>query len=95
MCIGTIDTGTENNELWDLSAQEAGLTQTDGLFSGWKGPYLNSAPIDPWGNNYFFDTDYDIGSSTPVWVAVIGSFGPNGVGQNVFDSDDIIRILVE
>ena len=27
----------------------------------WAGPYLKAdIPLDPWGNPYFFDTDYDL-----------------------------------
>ena len=89
----TIDTGTGGNEVWDLGAAAAGLTSTDSLFPHWDGEYMRVMPTDPWGNNYFFDPDYDIGSSSTQWAAVVGSFGPNGSGQNVFDSDNIIQIL--
>lgn len=92
--VDQVDTGGGGNEVWDLSSQAAGLNQTDGLYSNWKGPYIKSIPRDPWGNPYFFDTDYNIGTSSSIWTAVIGSFGPNGVGQNVYDSDNVIRILV-
>lgn len=93
--IGTIATGTSGNEVWDLSSPQAGLYQTDGLYPNWKGPYIYAIPKDPWDNPYFFDTDYNVATSGPaVWTAVIGSFGPNGVGRNVYDSDNIIEILV-
>lgn len=92
--IDQIDSGGSGNEVWDLSSAPAGLAQTDGLYSNWSGPYIKSIPLDPWGNPYFFDTDYDIGTSSNVWTAVIGSFGPNGSGQNVYDSDNVIIILV-
>jgi len=93
--IEDIEGGASGNEIWDLNADEAGLVTTDGLFFNWQGPYISVIVPDPWGNNYFFDTDYDIdpGGGT-TWTAVIGSFGPNGVGQNVYDSDDIIEIIV-
>ena len=78
---------TANMEVWDLSAANAGLVATNGAFPGWNGPYIASVPKDPWGNNYFFDPDYTIGG---VVYAVIGSFGPNGVGPNQYDSDDVI-----
>jgi general secretion pathway protein G len=81
---------TANSELWNLTAPEAGLIATNGGFSGWQGPYLPSIPKDPWGNDYFFDPDYHINGKI---VPVIGSFGPNGVGQNLYDSDDVIIIL--
>ena len=88
------DTG--NNELCDdgcastLSSGFGGITQTDGNFPGWNGPYMNSIPLDPWGNEYFLDTDYNTGSGTE---AVIGSYGPNGSGLNLYDSDDIFLII--
>ena len=76
-----------NMEVWDLSAANAGLVATNGAFPGWSGPYIASVPKDPWGSNYFFDPDYRIGG---VFYAVIGSFGPNKVGRNRYDSDDLI-----
>jgi general secretion pathway protein G len=86
----TVFGGGTPNEVWDLSTPAAGLLATDGSFPNWKGPYLPSIPKDPWGNNYFFDSDYQSGGRTRV---VIGSFGPNGVGPNVYDSDDVIKII--
>ena len=60
----------------------------------WKGPYIK-APIDSWGNAYFFDPDYEpfgIGGCTlpaqPVIAAII-SYGPDGIGPNVYNCDDI------
>jgi hypothetical protein len=47
-------------------------------------------PEDPWGNDYFLDTDYEING---VDYIVLGSFGPNGVGQNLYDDDDVIKII--
>jgi len=89
------------NEVWDLSSSESGLTQTDGLYSNWHGPYILEVQQDPWGNNYFFDTDYSInadyepcdGGTGCFDAVVVGSFGPNGTGQNVYDSDDVIKVL--
>ncbi|UCG64633.1 MAG: prepilin-type N-terminal cleavage/methylation domain-containing protein [Deltaproteobacteria bacterium] len=74
-------------EVGDLNANAAGLTATDGSYPGWNGPYIQSVPLDPWGKNYFFDNDYDINGTDYV---VIGSFGPNTVGPNQYDSDDVI-----
>lgn len=92
--IEDVESGASGNEIWDLSAGSAGLVVTDGSFSNWKGPYISSISPDPWENNYFFDTDYDIddGGGT-TWGAVVGSFGPNGNGQNVYDSDNIYEAL--
>jgi len=83
-------TSSGSNEIWDLAEDRAGLVATDGDFPGWNGPYMASIPLDPWGNRYFYDSDYRIGGVNRV---VIGSFGPNGVGQNVYDSDDIYKVL--
>ena len=88
---GPSDVGvTADQEVWDLSASSAGLVSTNGQFPGWNGPYLQGIPTDPWGNNYFFDPDYRIDGTNYV---AIGSFGPNGSGPNVYDSDNIIFIL--
>jgi general secretion pathway protein G len=78
------------NEVWDLNSPSAGLVATDGGYPGWKGPYLANVPRDPWGNNYFFDNDYKINEQ---YVVAIGSFGPNGVGPNNYDADNIIVII--
>jgi len=79
-----------DSEVWDLRGAAAGLLATDGSFPSWDGPYIASIPKDPWGNNYFFDPDYTMNGET---VPVIGSFGPNGEGPNVYDSDDVILVL--
>jgi prepilin-type N-terminal cleavage/methylation domain-containing protein len=85
----------------DLNEPEVGLAATDGLFPGWKGPYVASVQIDPWGNTYFLDTDYEVftddtpcaGRGGCVPVAAIGSFGPDGIGTDLYNADDIIKIL--
>ena len=93
--VDDIESGMSGNEIWDLNAAAAGLVATDGAYINWNGPYISSVPVDPWGNNYFFDTDYDVDPSAgETWAAVVGSFGPNGDGQNVYDSDNIYQILV-
>ena len=81
---------TANLEVWDLNAANAGLVATNGAFPKWNGPYLDSVPQDPWGNNYFFDPDYRVDGQNEV---VLGSFGPNGVGRNQYDSDDVLLVL--
>jgi general secretion pathway protein G len=88
-----VNEGALNNEIWDLNSNEAGLVGTDGSFPGWSGPYARTIPNDPWGNPYFFDSDYDMGGGT--WATVIGSFGPNGIGQNNYDEDNVYIILAE
>ena len=65
------------------------LTSNETAFN-WNGPYIKSIRKDPWGSDYFFDSDYLINGQD---YAVIGSFGPNKVGPNQYDSDDVIIIL--
>ena len=92
--IGNIQSGISGNEMWNLNVPEAGLAATDGAFVRWRGPYMTTIPLDSWGNHYFFDPDYDIDPGAgETWAAVVGSFGPNGTGQNVYDSDNIYEIL--
>jgi len=71
----------------------AGLAQDDGVtpYGYWGGPYMGNIPEDPWGNEYFFDTDYN--HTEYGQVAVVGSYGPNGVGNNQYDSDDILKVI--
>ncbi len=87
--VGKTNTAA-NNEIWDLSDEIAGLVDTDGNFPNWKGPYMKSVPKDPWGMNYFLDTDYYVNGKLE---AALGSFGPNKCCQNVYDSDDVILVL--
>jgi type IV pilus assembly protein PilA len=86
-----VPSGTHGNEIWDLSDPNAGLTANGGgFFPDWQGPYLTSTFQDPWGRNYFFDSDYNLDGRT---VAAVGSFGPNGCCPNTYDDDDIILII--
>ena len=87
--IGNVNT-VGANEVWDLSSGSAGLVATDGNFPNWQGPYMRVMPTDPWGSNYFFDTDYMVGGQNKV---AVGSFGPNKVGPNVYDSDNVLLYL--
>lgn len=96
---GVIEEGAGSNEICDdgcgygLSDNQAGLAGTDDLYSGWKGPYAETISlVDPWGNEYFFDTDYTLNGNP---VAAIGSYGPNGEGNNLYDSDDILYLLAQ
>ena len=96
-----------DRETWDLTTSDAGLIAVDSnKFSNWCGPYVKEIPLDPWGNKYFFDPDYDTaysggGLSCSHYTAptalgneiVVGSFGPNGVGSNQYDDDDIYVIV--
>ena len=91
-----VESGAGSNEIWNLGHLDVGiLGDNDNAFPGWSGPYLDKIPKDPWGNDYFMDTDYDIDPTAgETWAVVIGSFGPNGQGQNLYDDDDVIRVLV-
>lgn len=77
-------------EVWDLSLPEAGMLSTDTRFSNWQGPYINQLPTDPWGSQFFFDPDYRVGTANRI---VVGSFGPNKQGRNLYDRDDIYVIV--
>ena len=80
-----------NPEVWDLSADTAGLVSNDsGTFTRWNGPYIDAVTKDPWDSNYFFDPDYRIDGQD---YAVVGSFGPNKVGPNVYEADNVYLIM--
>ncbi|NQT92123.1 MAG: type II secretion system protein GspG, partial [Lentisphaerae bacterium] len=80
-----------NAETWDLESSVGGLIVSNAaLFPNWQGPYLPDVPLDPWGSKYFFDPDYRVAG---VFRSVVGSFGPNGQGKNVYDSDNIYVIM--
>ena len=87
---GDARNGTGDGEMWNLGANAAGLVGTDGSHSEWMGPYIREVPRDAWGNAYFFDPDYYVDGE---WRVVVGSFGPNGRGRNVYDSDNIYVLL--
>lgn len=87
-----------------LTSARAGLLLTDGIHTNWQGPYINSIRKDPWGSEYFFDPNYYVkindhnlpcnlpqGWSQPTCesITVIGSYGPNKLGNNKYDKDDI------
>ncbi|MGE5254324.1 MAG: type II secretion system protein GspG [Planctomycetaceae bacterium] len=79
------------NEITDLNQRSAGLCFRDARFPNWNGPYYPCPiPKDPWGNNYIFDSDYFIDGSSRVAVA---SGGPNQSGTNVYDEDNVVKIL--
>jgi type II secretory pathway pseudopilin PulG len=87
---GAVRTTGGSVEIWNVSPASVGLMDTDGSYNNWLGPYYDGNLEDPWGNDYFFDPDYLIDGIDRV---VIGSFGPNGVGPNTYDSDDIYVLL--
>jgi prepilin-type N-terminal cleavage/methylation domain-containing protein len=77
-----------------LSDSSSGLLANDGSFLHWQGPYMVNIPLDPWGHEYFFDTNYSInagsepcacGSNAGLGcrnMVVVGSYGPDGLGAN-------------
>lgn len=86
--------GSADNEIEDLSIDPS------------LAPYFPvDTTLDPWGNGYFFDSDYHVDENTQEpWgstscgtgcmkVAAIGSYGPDGVGNNQYNEDDIIKII--
>jgi len=100
--------GQNNNEICDdgcafsLTDCETGLVCDDPItpYFNWDGPYIKQEHLtDPWGNEYFFDTDYNINVGTPQeeCVVVVGSYGPDGRENNGyntgFSADDIIFII--
>ncbi len=101
-----VEAGATNNEIcgdgctYSLGDDEVGLLNDDSSnpYDNWDGPYITTI-LDPWGNEYFFDTDYDYNQHAGLpgskWVVVVGSYGPNGVGLNQYDSDDIIYVVAE
>lgn len=91
-----------------LSDPESGLITTDGGFSNWSGPYMKRLPTDPWGREYFLDTDYIIdiddnpsgcGGGGNSDAVVVGSYGPDeqgvpsGGAPGSYGCDDIIKII--
>ncbi|MEA3449707.1 MAG: prepilin-type N-terminal cleavage/methylation domain-containing protein [Patescibacteria group bacterium] len=102
------DVNSEDCGARTLSAGISGLLATNGNYGNWQGPYVNSMPIDPWGNEYFFDTDYSLdinnepcgcGAGGCVDAVVLGSYGQDMAGKPVstatgaYGCDDIIRII--
>lgn len=42
-----------------LNSDDAGLvSNTTNWYPNWTGPYIEKAPLDPWGINYYHDSDY-------------------------------------
>lgn len=81
------------NEIWTFVGSGLDKNTVDGIYDGWKGPYYEGSYTDPWGNPYFFDSDYAYGGRNDR--IVVGSFGPNGIGRNVYDKDNILVFLDE
>ena len=81
-----------------LNVCSAGISCTDGNFPGWGGPYMSAVPKDPWGNDYYFDGDYQCNGqpgcesyTVGTWTMAIDSFGPNGVEE--YGGDDVALVI--
>ena len=81
-----------------LKDEVAGITSNDTSppYEGYRGPYMEFIPNDPWGHEYFFDLEYKIDSndnpcegSSCDDAAVVGSMGSDGN----LSLDDIIFII--
>jgi prepilin-type N-terminal cleavage/methylation domain-containing protein len=80
----------------------AGIIENDGTtpYSNWGGPYMSNIALDPWGHQYFFDTNYNVSpdnvacgcDSNPILscrnVVAVGSYGPDGLGATKVTTDD-------
>ena len=78
----------------------AGIIANDTVtpFNNWAGSYMVVIASDPWGHQYFFDTNYSInagglpcacGSDANVHchnVVAVGSYGPDGLGAGALVS---------
>ncbi|NCS32669.1 prepilin-type N-terminal cleavage/methylation domain-containing protein [bacterium] len=98
----TVRTCTFNSEML-LNNPYMGLLSdpTGSFYPGWGGPYLESIPLDPWGNQYIYDPDYTCHLTTSGCeglpdnkvVRGVHSGGPNGSGINAYDVDDIVTVI--
>lgn len=99
-------TSPPNGNEVDLSTDAAGLLANGSSWAGWNGPYISSV-IDPWGNPYYLDEDYQCLTGTEGCKgvndsgndsSVIVSCGPNGVisnGSCAYDTDNIVYRLCD
>ncbi len=100
-----IDTGfypTQYTEdAWiELDLALAGITsRNEGQYPGWKGPYIEEIPSDPWGKKYYFYEAYPCSSGAQgcemvgsVVTKAVVSLGLDGMGRN---SDDLVRVISE
>lgn len=106
-CPVSVVATSGSNEVSFASAQAGIISQPTAGGSGsciwtaaevvrWRGPYMPNA-VDPWGNPYWFDSDYyprqDCGDPSAAAIVVVESHGPNGTGGaqsgGSYDCDDI------
>lgn len=74
------------NEIRNLFGSALFEIGEDDEYPDWKGPYYEGSLKDPWGNSYFFDSDYEVRGINRV---VVGSGGPNRSGINTYDEDNV------
>ncbi|PLX21920.1 hypothetical protein C0584_01115 [Candidatus Parcubacteria bacterium] len=99
-----------NNCLNSLFSDFGGLSSDDGTYFGWSGPYIKISTLDPWGHEYFFDTDYQIDANGDPCACtgiacsdavVVGSYGPDGLGvpsgatPGSYGCDDVIIVMLK
>ena len=88
-----------------LNSDDAGLiSDTTNRYPNWAGPYIENAPVDPWGTNYYHDSDYTCHPTTKgcecitdnKTIRAILSAGPNKsfsygvVGSTADPTDNIV-----
>jgi len=88
-----------------ITAQDngSGCKWTTVDVTNWDGPYIKT-PVDPWGKSYEFDPDYrpgdnlddplnptncDGSTDSVDKISVVVSYGPDGIGRNKYNCDDI------
>ena len=100
------DPGSSNET--DLSVAAGSLVSNGLSLSGWNGPYVSQA-VDPWGNPYYLDEDYQCLATTvgckgiadadsDSGSSVLVSCGPNGAlasGACAYDADNIVQYLCD
>ncbi len=101
-----LDEISSTNE-FRISDPSTGLVTNGRGWAGWGGPYMATIPLDPWGNEYYFDDDYRCLAETlgcngvedpsgRLNSSAIVSCGPNGVvssGSCSYDADNIVFVL--
>lgn len=76
-----LDVGNLPTQLTDLAQQPQGIPA-----GKWRGPYLEQIPVDPWGNQYSYNTT----TVNNLMKPVISSNGQNSADP----SDDISNVAV-
>ncbi len=80
-----VPAGAGANRLTELTTGAWSWVQQNGIWWGWRGPYVSEL-LDPWGNEYY----YSRATTETALAAAIWSAGPDGVSGN---SDDVAVTL--